>query len=89
MGGKLLDPLGIFGSPQAPTIIMPPAAPPIADSPAAPDIQDAKTAVMNSEAATKDNLDTTRRRKGRAATVITGPEGAGTPKTAAKTLLGE
>lgn len=30
-----------------------------------------------------------KKKKGRAATVLTGPEGAGTPMTAVKTLLGE
>lgn len=33
--------------------------------------------------------DRLRRRRGRAASILTGPQGAGTPSTATKTLLGE
>lgn len=33
--------------------------------------------------------DAKRRRRGRAATILTGPQGAGTPQTATKALLGE
>lgn len=46
----------------------------------APTIDDAANA--------REAADALRRRKGRAASIITGPNGADTPKTTAKTLLG-
>jgi hypothetical protein len=37
----------------------------------------------------EEYLRTGKKRRGRAATILTGPQGAGTPQTAAKTLTGE
>lgn len=65
----------IFGG--APDI---PATPPLAAPPSPPSIDDATVA--------RENEDAARRRRGRAATILTGPKGAGTPTTATKTLLG-
>lgn len=58
-----------------------PPPPPIPEPPPAPTIDDATKA--------RENEDALRRRKGRAATVLTGSAGAGAPRTATKALLGE
>jgi len=52
---------------------------PVPDPP--PTIEDAQTKVQDAE-------DASRRRRGAAATMLTGKEGAGTPTTGAKALLG-
>lgn len=49
-----------------------------------------KPPTIDDAARRQDEEDRTRRRRrGRAASLLTGPEGAGTPITATKTLLGE
>ncbi len=57
-----------------------PEAPKPMEAPRPPTIDDA--------ARRRDEEDRGRRRRGRAATVLTGPQGAGLPTTATKTLLG-
>lgn len=57
-----------------------PAPPPAIEAPRPPTIDDA--------AKRREEEDRARRRRGRAATILTGPQGAGTPTTATKTLLG-
>lgn len=65
----------LFDSPEIPT---PPPPPPPPAPPIVPTIDDARAKL--------GNVDT---RKGRGATVLTGPKGdLATPKTASKTLLG-
>lgn len=56
--------------------------PPLPPAPVAPTIEDADTK-------TRENEDKLKRRKGRAALVLTGKSGAGTPQTATKALTGE
>lgn len=67
---------GLFGGQQTPQPIVIPAAPD-----PAPTIDQAAKA--------REAEDIMRRRKGRAATILTGAQGAGTPTTATKALLGE
>lgn len=69
----------IFGGGGNDNTYTPPALPP---APVAPTIEDADTK-------TRENEDKVKRRKGRAALVLTGKSGAGTPQTATKTLTGE
>ena len=66
---------GLFGGQQQ----LPPL--PIPEAPPAPPSIDTAAQARQGE-------DAMLRRKGAAATLMTGPAGAGTPKTAAKTLLG-
>lgn len=63
---------GLFGGTAKPPKVIEPPPPPSVDD----------------AAAAKDAADDVLRRKGRAASILTGPSGAGAPKTAAKTLLG-
>lgn len=42
----------------------------------------------NEDQKAKDEVDARRRRRGFAANLVTGPQGAGTPQTAARKLLG-
>lgn len=65
------------GKPEAPPVTLPPPPEP----PPAPTIEDADVKAREAE-------DVLRRRKGRAAAILTGTAGAGTPKTATKVLLG-
>lgn len=65
---------GLFGGTSAPPIAAPDPAP------APPSIDQA--------AKDRENEDAARRRRGRATTILTGALGAGSPQTAAKTLLG-
>ncbi len=44
---------------------------------------------VDEAAKAREAEDQRRRRRGRAATILTGPQGAGTPRSAAKTLTGE
>lgn len=77
---KVMDDWLGINPPAAPIIVPPkPPAPP-------PSVADAEQAVRDRELA---DADARRRRKGRAATILTGDSGAGLPTTAAKTLLGE
>lgn len=71
---------GLFGGGKQPTIVMP--SPPAALPAQAPTIEDAAANRREAE-------DRARRRRGRAATVVTGSQGSGTPNTASKALLGE
>lgn len=57
-----------------------PPAPAIPEPPAAPPDLSAAAAMADEQA--------TKAKKGRAASILTGAKGAGTPNTAAKTLLG-
>lgn len=79
--GKLVSNLlgGLFG--ERDPIPAPPPPPP---APAAPDPAAADEAARQREAEDAKN-----RKRGRAAFLLTGSQGAGTPKTATKTLLGE
>jgi len=79
MGGlfKSLDVLNLFGGKNQQPAPMPIPVPPAA----APTIDEAAKA--------REAEDVLRRRKGRASTILTGPQGAGAPTTATKTLLGD
>ena len=44
--------------------------------------------LTDTDGAQQDYADMLRKRQGRAAAILTGPQGAGTPTTATKTLLG-
>lgn len=74
----LLD--GLFGGGKEKSSQLQVPPPP----PLAPNLSDAEKAVR-----LREEEDEARRRKGRAATILTGETGAGTPTTAAKTLTGE
>jgi hypothetical protein len=65
----------LFRKPQAP------ATPTIVQAPPPPTIDQAIT--------DRNQNDRMLRRRGRAATMLTGPEGAGVPQTATKQLLGQ
>lgn len=71
----LIDPAGLFQK-KAPTPLPAPAPPP-------------KAPTIDEAAKVQEESDSRRRRRGRAATILTGEEGAGTPTTAAKALTGE
>jgi len=72
-------------SPETPP---PPASPAPGAEGGVPTREGAETTV-DEAARAQDERDKRARRRGRAATYLTGPEGAGTPNTATKTLLGE
>lgn len=80
--------LGLVPDQQAQPLVIPaaPPPPPSADTAAANAAADAS---RDAEVAAQEQLDAARRRRGRAATVLTGASGAGLPEnTATKTLLG-
>ena len=82
---RILDPLGLFGDDSRgfdKSALVPTPPPPMA-----PDIASAEAEVIARQKA--EALDERRKRRGRAATLLTGSEGAGLPATAAKSLLGE
>lgn len=76
----------LFGTPkdgQEPQVPAPPPPPPDND-PSKPTEANADQAVTD-----RESEDARLRKKGRAAYIITGDQGAGTPKTATKVLTGE
>lgn len=74
--------LGLISDGGGVPLAMPaPPAPP-------PSREDAGASVDDAAAKVQEEEDRLRRRKGRAATVLTGDQGAGLPNTAAKTLTG-
>lgn len=66
---------GLFGGPKKAK------TPPVPEPEPPPAVEDAEVVARN-------NADTAKRRKGAAAMLLTGKEGAGTPNSATKTLLG-
>jgi len=67
----------LFRRPKQPDPLPPPE--PVAPPPS----------ISEAAATVRDDTANPRRRRGRAATLLTGPRGAGTPQTATRTLLGE
>jgi hypothetical protein len=72
---KLADPLGLFSKPDVPQLPAPAAPPP------PPTIEDASLKGQQ-------DADMLKKRRGRAATILTGQDGAAAPNVATKALLG-
>lgn len=75
MGGIVKSVFGEPDMPQAPAVPPPPPPPPSKET-------------ADNAVATQNAKDEARRRRGAAATVLTGPEGVGSTPVATKSLLG-
>lgn len=72
---KLADPLGLFTKPDVPKLPTPAAPPP------PPTVEDAGVKA-------EQDADALKKRRGRAATILTGQDGASAPNVGTKSLLG-